>query len=299
MSGQLKETRNRISSVKSTQQITKAMKLVAAAKLRKAQERIVKMRPYATKLYDILGNLVAASEGEIAIAQAQERPVEKVLLIALTSDRGLCGAFNANIAKLVKKTLAEKYRSQYEQGNVTVLTVGKKGYDFLKRENLQFNTDYIDLFTRLSFDNSAEAANYVMQAFENQTYDAIEIVYTKFKNQIVQTAVLEPYLPIQKIEVATDATEQDNSMRPDFMFEPNLEDIVGELVPKILKTQFYRCLLDSNASEQGSRMTAMENATQNAEDLIKDLSILYNRARQAAITTEITEIVSGAAALQG
>lgn len=303
MPGQLKEVRIRMQAVKSTQQITKAMKLVAASKLRKAQDRIIKMRPYANKLYQILGNIAAGGMGDVSLDYTNERPAEKVLIVLLTSDRGLCGGFNSSMAKLAKTLIQDKYATQRANGNVTVFCIGKKGYEALKKEKgLQFNTDYLDLFTRLSFDEVAIAAQTIMTAYTNKTYDAIEVVYNQFKNQITQLATVEQYLPIQKLADEIPASGNNTSKEtaaPDFIYQPSQTAIIEELVPKILKTQFYRYLLDSNASEHGARMTAMDKATDNAEELLKELGIQYNRARQAAITTELTEIVGGASALQG
>lgn len=298
MPGQLKEVRTRIGAVKSTQQITKAMKLVAASKLRKAQERIVRMRPYANKLYEILGNIAAATEGDVSISYAKERPVENVAIVALTSDRGLCGGFNANVAKQVKQILAEKYASQRAAGKVTVYFLGKKGYDYLKKEEgLQFNRDFEHLFQDLNFEGTAVLTEKLMDAFSEGQYDVIEVAYGQFKNQITQIPTTEQFLPIQKLQ--EEGAVEKKTVAADFIFEPDRDTLIEELVPKILKTRFYRFLLDSNASEQGARMTAMDNATNNAEDLLRELKIQYNRARQAAITTELTEIVSGAAALNG
>ncbi len=302
MSGQLKEVRDRIGAVKSTQQITKAMKLVAASKLRKAQDNIIKMRPYATKLYEILGNIVAGTEGDVNIAYANERKSEKVLLVVITSNRGLCGAFNSGIAKMAQACIKEKYSEQKAAGNVEVLCIGKKGYDALKKDkSLKFNLDHIDLLNKLAFDKTATVAELIMKEFITKNYDVVEVAYSQFKNQVIQIPAVERYLPIQKIEgqKGKETTEKDSKTKPDFIFEPDKIAIIEELVPKILKTQFYRYLLDNNASEHGARMTAMDNATENAEELIRDLKIKYNRARQAAITTELTEIVAGAAALQG
>lgn len=297
MPGQLKEVRLRIQAVKSTQQITKAMKMVAASKLRKAQDRIIKMRPYANKLYSILGNIAAGGTGDINVEFTKERPVEKVLIITLTSDRGLCGGFNANVAKQVKALLADKYATHRAAGNVTILTIGKKGYESLKKEaGIQFITDYMDLFNNLTFEKVSEVAELVMGFYANKTYDVIEVAYNQFKNQITQVPVAEQFLPIQKLEQPAGAKA---SVVNDFIYQPSQKEIIEELVPKILKTQFYRYLLDSNASEHGARMTSMDKATDNAEELLKELGIQYNRARQAAITTELTEIVGGAAALQG
>jgi len=301
MSGQLKEVRDRIGSIKSTQQITKAMKLVAASKLRRAQDNIVRMRPYATKLYEILGNIVAGTEGDVNIAYANERKPEKVLLVVITSNRGLCGAFNSGIAKMAKKCVKEKYSEQQAASKIDVLCIGKKGYDALKKEKgLNFNTEHLDLLTKLAFDETAKVAEVIMQEFISKKYDAVEVAYSQFKNQVVQIPTVEQFLPIQKIEGQKGKeTETSSKLKADFIYEPDKLAIIEELVPKILKTQFYRYLLDNNASEHGARMTAMANATENAEDLIRELKIKYNRARQAAITTELTEIIAGAAALQG
>lgn len=302
MPGQLKEVRDRIVSVKSTQQITKAMKLVAASKLRKAQDRIIQMRPYSAKLYDMLRNIMAGSEGNLSSGYGAARPIQNVLIVVVSSDRGLCGGFNANMVKLVKATIEQKYKQQYEAGKITILPIGKKAYDALRKDNtLHFINKHVDLFTRLSFEEAMEASGQIMKEFADKKYDVVEVAYNQFKNQITQIPTAEQFLPIEKLEPATtnSNSESANTKRPDFIFLPNQADITDELVPKILKTRFYRFLLDSNASEHGARMTSMDNATNNAEDLLKTLGIQYNRARQAAITTELTEIVSGAAALQG
>lgn len=300
MSGQLKEIKTRIKSVSSTQQITKAMKLVSASKLRRAQDRIIKMRPYALKLNEILSNIADAAEGDVNIEYAKQRPAEKILAVLMTSDRGLCGAFNNNAGKLIAELLEEKYSQQLAAGNVTVMYIGKKGFEIFKKDkSVKHNTNYLELFGDLSFDNVSDAAEYVMNAFINKEFDRVEVAYHRFKNQIVQIAALEQFLPIQKLEAEGVADADEQKMKPDFVFEPNKEELIEELAPKILKTQFYRYLLENNASEHGARMTAMDKATENAEELIKELKIKYNRARQAAITTQIVEIVSGAAALQG
>ncbi|MEZ4885694.1 MAG: ATP synthase F1 subunit gamma [Chitinophagales bacterium] len=300
MSGQLKEIKTRIKSVGTTQQITKAMKLVSASKLRRAQDRIIKMRPYALKLNEILANIAEAAEGDVNIEYAKQRPVAKVLFVILTSDRGLCGPFNNNAGKLVTESIEEKYPQQFAAGNVSILYMGKKGFELFKKNN-QVNhiKEHINIFADLNFDNVSEVAEYVMNAFVNKEYDTVEVAYHRFKNQMVQIPAMEQFLPIQKLEAETTGQEEEKKIKPDFAFEPNKEKLIEELAPKILKTQFYRYLLENNASEHGARMTAMDNATENAEELIKDLTVKYNRARQAAITTQIVEIVSGAAALQG
>jgi ATP synthase, F1 gamma subunit len=292
MSGQLKEVRNRIKSVQSTQQITKAMKMVSAAKLRRAQEAIVQMRPYAQKLQEMLSNIVSNIEGGSSMKLAEERNVEKVLLIVITSDRGLCGAFNSNIIKLAKQLINDKYAAQYKKGNVFVWNIGKKGFESLVKGAYNANDTYKDIFHHLSFENVQAAAQAAMKAFENKEFDAVEIVYSEFKNAATQRFVTEPFLPIPK-------TEAKGTKKADFIFDPEKDTLIAELMPKILNTQLYKAVLDSHASEHGARMTAMDKASENANELLKTLRVTYNRARQAAITTELTEIVSGAAALQG
>ncbi len=293
MAGQLKEVRNRIKSVQSTQQITKAMKMVSAAKLRRAQDAIIQMRPYAKKLQEMLSNIVSNSEGESGMALAAERPVEKVLLIVITSDRGLAGAFNTNLIKLAKATIAEKYTEQHKKGNVSIWTIGKKGYEHFSKNGYKTDASYKDIFLSLTFANVQLASQAAMKAFEEKQFDVIEIVYSQFKNAATQRFEVERFLPIPKVE------KKAGAVKADFIFDPNREQLVAELMPKILNTQLYKAVLDSNASEHGARMTAMDKASENANEMLRSLKISYNRARQAAITTELTEIVSGAAALQG
>lgn len=289
MSGQLKEVRNRIKSVTSTQQITKAMKMVSAAKLRRAQDAITQMAPYSRKLQEMLSNIVSSASADMELPLAAERSVEKVLLIAITSDRGLCGAYNANVIKLTRNTIAEKYAN----ASVSILPIGKKGYEYFLKNNYKVVDNYWNVFSHLSFDAVREAAVYAQQAFLNKEYDKVEIVYSQFRNAAVQNFVSEAYLPIPKVE------KSEGDKNSDFIFEPSKETLIEELMPKILNTQVFKAVLDANASEHGARMTAMDKASENANELLRNLKITYNRARQAAITTELTEIVSGAAALQG
>ena len=293
MSGALKEVRNRIKSVQSTQQITKAMKMVSAAKLRRAQDAITQMRPYAQKLQEMLSNIVSNSDGDVNMSLATQRPIEKVLIIIVTSDRGLCGGYNSNLIKLTKLTIAEKYDTQNAKGNVTVLPIGKKGFEHFTKNGFKVVDSYWDIFTGLSFDRVQAAAKYAMDAFAAKQYDAVDLVYSEFKNAATQYFSAEQFLPVKKV---TKAANQKNA---DFIFEPDLATLIAELMPKILNTQLYKAVLDANASEHGARMTAMDKASDNASELLKSLKISYNRARQAAITTELTEIVSGAAALNG
>ncbi|MET3875901.1 ATP synthase F1 subunit gamma [Chitinophaga sp. OAE865] len=292
MSGQLKEVRNRIKSIQSGQQITKAMKMVSAAKLRRAQDAIMLMRPYAVKLQEMLQNIVSNSEGNIDTPLAAQRQVEKVLIVVITSDRGLCGAFNSNLIKTAKRVIREKYAEQFEQGQVEILPIGKKGYDHFVQNGYKVNDRFWQLFGNLTFDHVKEAAAVALQGFINGTYDAVEIVYSEFKNAATQIFVTEQFLPIAKVE-STDK----GGLKADYIFEPEKDTLIAELMPKILNTQFFKAILDSHASEHGARMTAMDKATENASELLRSLKISYNRARQAAITTELTEIVSGAAAL--
>ena len=293
MSGALKEVRNRIVSVQSTQQITKAMKMVSAAKLRRAQDAITQMRPYAQKLQEMLSNIVSGSEGDISLNLATERPVEKAMIIVVTSDRGLCGGYNSNLIKLAKAVIREKYAAQFAKGNVTILPIGKKGYENFTKTGYKVVDTYWDIFTGLSFEKVQAAAKYAMNAFANGETDAVELVYSEFKNAATQQYIAEQFLPVQK------AAETASKKNADFIFEPGKDVLITELMPKILNTQLYKAVLDGNASEHGARMTAMDKASDNANELLKSLKISYNRARQAAITTELTEIVSGAAALQG
>jgi F-type H+-transporting ATPase subunit gamma len=292
MSGALKEVRNRIKSVQSTQQITKAMKMVSAAKLRRAQDAITQMRPYAQKLQEMLGNIVSTNDGDINVALAAERPVEKVLIIVVTSDRGLCGGYNSNLIKLAKQVISDKYAAQDTKGNVQILPIGKKGYEHFTKNGFKVVDKYWDIFTGLSFNRVQTAAQYAMEAFATKQIDAVELVYSEFKNAGTQLYVDEQFLPVKKIAKTA-------GKKADFIFEPNKETLIAELMPKILNTQLFKAVLDANASEHGARMTAMDKASDNANELLKSLKISYNRARQAAITTELTEIVSGAAALNG
>ncbi|MES1215093.1 MAG: ATP synthase F1 subunit gamma [Bacteroidota bacterium] len=293
MAGQLKEVRNRIKSVQSSQQITKAMKMVSAAKLRRAQDAILQMRPYAKKLQELLSNIVSNSEGGGGMELAIERPVEKVLLIVITSDRGLAGAFNSNLIKLAKQTIKDNYSAQFAKGNVYIWSIGKKGYEALLKANYKTDATFKDIFLKLNFENVQNAAQAAMKAFQEKQFDVVEIVYSEFKNAATQRFTVERFLPIPKSEKKPGAT------KADFIYDPSKESLIAELMPKILNTQLYKAVLDSNASEHGARMTAMDKASENANEMLRSLKISYNRARQAAITTELTEIVSGAAALQG
>ncbi len=286
----LKEVKTRISSVISTQQITKAMKMVAAAKLRKSQDRIIQMRPFAKKMTGILQNLSSGnSDGDTWFSKV--RAEEKVLLVAISSDRGLCGSFNSNTIKGVLRVIQEKYSAQHDRKNVTILPIGKKAQDFFTKRGFSVHADYGSLFHGLTFEKSSEAAVYMMEAFRNGKYDKIEIVYNQFKNVATQLLIVEQFLPV--LPIKTDKRE-DN----DYIFQPSQSEIMTGLIPKSLKVQLFKTLLDSMASENGARMTAMDKANENAGEILKDLKLTYNRTRQAAITKEILEIVAGAEALK-
>ena len=296
MGANLKEVRLRIKSVKSTQQITKAMKMVSAAKLRRAQDAITRMRPYANKLNAMLTNILSNLDGDASSSFGQEREIENVMIVVVTSSRGLCGAFNTNVIKAALQTVKEKYQKQLDAGKVSVMCLGKKGFDFFKkREAYKMIDDYKDIFADLSFDNVAQVSQRLMDHFENKEFDAIEVCYGRFKNAAMQFAEAEAFLPVAKLE----KEPGESKMKADYIFEPSQEELLKHLVPSILQTQFQKYLLDTHASEHGARMTAMDKATENAEDLLKDLKITYNKARQESITSELSEIVGGAAALEG
>lgn len=282
----LKEIRNRITSVQSTMQITSAMKMVSAAKLKKAQDAITAMRPYAEKLTELLQSVSATLDGDAGGQYTAQREVNKVLIVAITSNRGLCGAFNTNVIKQVK-TVAESYAGK----QVDVFAIGKKGNDVL-RKTYPVVANRSDVFDTLTFDNVAEVANLLTDKFVSGEYDKIEIVYNQFKNAATQVVQTEQFLPLAPIE-------SEAVSAGDYIFEPSKEEIVLTLIPKSLKTQLYKSVRDSFAAEHGARMTAMHKATDNATDLRNQLKLTYNKARQAAITGEILEIVGGAEALNG
>ena len=288
----LKEVRTRIRSVKSTQQITKAMKMVAASKLRKAQDAILQLRPFTEKLSEILQNVVRSAEDSSPSPFAEIRDVERVLIVIITSDRGLCGAFNSNVIKKTLALIEEEYRSFHDSGQLYLLPIGQKGYEYFKKRGYNVIEEYSQLFTRLSFDNVKEAADSAMDSFLNRELDKVVLVYNEFKNVATQILCVEQFLPL-----TADAEENEQNMTADYIFEPSKSDIKRDLIPQSLRIQFYKAVLESNASEHGARMTAMEIATENADEILSDLQILYNRTRQAAITKEILDIVGGAEAL--
>jgi F-type H+-transporting ATPase subunit gamma len=291
----LKVIRIRIASVKSTRQITSAMKMVSAAKLRKAQDKIVRLRPYANKLYEILVGLSQSlQDSEIENIYGRVSPPDKVLIVVITSNRGLCGAFNTNVIKETKMIISEKYSEQYRNGNLRLLTIGKKGYDYFRKQKVNILQEQNSLFNDLTFDNVSRVVEQVMSSFASGEFDRIELIYNQFKNAAVQNLTREMFLPVVSVPVG-----KVKAVPVDYIYEPDRESIIKELIPKSLKIQFYKAILDSFVAEHGARMTAMHKATDNATSMIRDLTLQYNKARQATITNQILEVVSGAEALKG
>ncbi len=294
----LKEVRERIKSVKNTQQITKAMKMVSASKLRRAQMAITQMRPYADKLNSMLKNILSNLEGNATTSFGDERTIDNACVVVVTSNKGLCGAFNTNVIKAAVATIEKKYAAHRAAGKLTILPIGKKGNAYFKKRytDCPIIQDHVLLFDDLSFDNVATVSQSLMDAFEGKTYDSVHVAYGRFRNAAVQFPECVQFLPVEKLEAEKGSS---NKHKADYIFEPNKVDLLNHLVPSILQTQFQKFLLDTHASEHGARMTAMDAATENAEDLVKELKISYNKARQEAITKELSEIVGGAAALAG
>ncbi|MEZ5198019.1 MAG: ATP synthase F1 subunit gamma [Bacteroidales bacterium] len=293
----LKEVRTRIASVKSTQQITSAMKMVAASKLRRAQNAILQMRPYAAKLKEILQNLSASLDaGDDSSVYSEQREPDKILLVAVSSNRGLCGAFNANVIKKTNLLIHETYKSQYQTGNLSLITIGKKVSEYYSKRKYNVLETHDELFDQLTFENVSELTVRIMELFKQNKFDKVDIVYNQFKNAATQVLNAEQFLPVEPV-VLDEANKSTSNV--DYIFQPDKQEIVLDLIPKSLKVQFYKAILDSNAAEHGARMTAMHQATDNAQELLKSLNLAYNKARQAAITNEILEIVSGAEALKG
>ncbi|TVR80371.1 MAG: ATP synthase F1 subunit gamma [Saprospirales bacterium] len=298
MGANLKEVRERIASVNSTQQITKAMKMVSAAKLRKAQDAITRLRPYSQKLEEMMAKLLAGLEGDTSTVYNQKRNVDQVLMVIVTSNRGLCGAFNSNIIKAAVAKIESDYAEERNSGKLVLACIGKRGYDYFKNRyrKVKVVNDYVDLFSNLSFENVSNLTKLIMWRFEQEKYDVVDIVYGSFKNAGVQLPVVEQFLPVEVIQ-ATEANENEDDFNADYIIEPSKEELVKEMVPTILQIQFQKCLLDTHAAEHAARMTAMDKATENANELLKDLKIHYNKARQESITGELLEIVAGADAL--
>jgi F-type H+-transporting ATPase subunit gamma len=290
----LKEVKNRITSVISTQQITKAMKMVAAAKLRRSQERITQIRPFAQKLASLFKNLSAAQDGDSDSWFSVQREPKNILIVAISSDRGLCGSFNSNIFKGVARLVEEKYKNEYAKGHVTILPIGRKANEYFSKRKVTVISDHAALFSNLTFESASHVADAIMNDFRNGKFDKVELVYNEFKNVATQILRAEQFLPVLP------PVEEPGNKAPavDYIYQPDQETIISGLIPKSLKVQLFKALLDSNAAENGARMTAMDKATENAGELLKQLRLTYNRTRQAAITKEILEIVGGAEALK-
>lgn len=282
----LKEIRNRITSVGSTMQITSAMKMVSAAKLKRAQDAILQMRPYANKLTELLVNLSSSLDSSEGGDFSVNREIKNVLLIPITSNRGLCGGFNANI---IKQTIS-LINNDYNDKTVSVISIGKKSSEYFRNNNYNVISSHDDIFSDLTYDSVAKIAEDIMQSYLDLKYDKVVLVYNQFKNAATQNVMSENYLPVE-------SPEEEGAVIGDYIFEPEKKEIIEQLIPKSLKTQLFKAVLDSHASEHGARMTAMHKATDNASELKKDLTLSYNKARQAAITAEILEIVGGAEAL--
>jgi len=298
VSGKLKEVRERIKSINSTQQITSAMKMVSAAKLKKAQDSIVQLRPYAFRLNQMLINILSNLEGDVNTKLGVERDVEKVLVVVVTSNRGLCGAFNSNIIKVAEKSMKTEFKAQYDSNNLDVMCIGKKGCEYFKKHHPKLNVidTYTDAFSDLSHSSVNKISDLLMKGFEGGKYDMVKVAFARFKNAAVQFSEFEQFLPVPKLEVSNDDVAKYKS---NYIFEPDKETLLETLVPSIMHTTFQRYLLDTNASEHGARMTAMENATENAREMLGELKLEFNKARQEAITKELLEIISGATALEG
>jgi len=298
MSGKLKEVRERISSVKSTMQITNAMKMVSAAKLRKAQQAITDLRPYADRLNKMMVNILSNLDGDASTAFGKSREVNKAAVVVVTSNRGLCGAFNSNVVKEAIKVLDGELKDLVASKNVTIYNVGKKGFDALKNryDRSLFNGDYVNLFSDLGYENVATASTDLMNQFIAGDVDKVYVCYGRFKNPAVQYPECAQFLPVPKLEVKSD--DKKSGKKADYIFEPSKEELLEQLIPSILQTSFQKYCLDTHASEHGARMTAMDSATENANELLGELKINYNKARQESITNEILEIVGGAAALE-
>ena len=298
MSGQLKEVRERIKSVNSTQQITKAMKMVSAANLRRAQQAITELRPYANKLDAMLRNILGNLDGDASTPFAKVREVKKAAIVVVTSNRGLAGAFNTNIIKQAIEKIDGEFSELHKEGNLEIIAIGKKSNDALKKRygKEKVNSEFADVFFDLRFENVSRVSQYLMESFKAGTFDKVIVCYSQFKNAGMQFPIAVNFLPVDKEKVQLGVAPK---KKANYLFEPNEVELMEELVPTILQTTFQKFVLDTHASEHGARMTAMDKATENAEELIKELKINYNKARQEAITKELSEIVGGAAALGG
>ncbi len=297
----LKDIRNRIKTVKSTQQVTKAMKMVAAAKLRRAQDRMLQLRPYASKLREIIGNVIAAVDAEDIPSRLVEQRdnIQNVLVVHVTSNRGLAGPFNANINKAALAFLQENHADLVAEGKVQFMCLGRKGFDFFRKRGFPVNGKNFDVFQNLSFGTVNEVVDVAFGKFLSGEVDRVYVSFNEFKNVMSQIRRVESFLPLSVESLNTGNPAQEGGLQSDYLYEPGQEVILSELIPKALRIQLFRAVLESNAAEQGARMVAMDKATENAEELLKSLRISYNKARQASITKEILEIVAGANALEG
>ncbi|RMG27865.1 MAG: ATP synthase F1 subunit gamma [Bacteroidetes bacterium] len=296
----LKDIRNRIKSVKSTQQVTKAMKMVAAAKLKRAQDRIIQLRPYAAKLREIIGNVTSVLSAEdIPSDLVKPREIKNVLIVLVTSNRGLCGPFNTNIIKEAAQFADNTYAREKAQGRLHFLCIGRKGHEYFKKRGYQVLGENRDVFTNLTFETVNQVIEEIFEGYRSGKFDKVHLVYNEFKNVMQQNRKVETFLPLAAEEMKANGEEAETKeLKSDYIFEPGREEILEELIPKALRLQVFRAVLESNAAEQGARMVAMDTATENANELLKELRISYNKARQAAITKEILEIASGANALE-
>ncbi|MEI6122400.1 MAG: ATP synthase F1 subunit gamma [Bacteroidota bacterium] len=291
----LKEVRIRIASVNTTKQVTSAMKMVSAAKLRRAQGAIQKLRPYANKLNELLSNLSASADVSDDVVYFKTRKIKKTLLVIITSNRGLCGAFNANVLKAAMVHINANHAERNQNGGLDIITIGKKATEFLGKRKFSVVENHDSIYENLTYERTSQLALKLMDLYATGVYDNIEIIYNQFKNAVTQILTIEQFLPITKLV----AKESKLKRTPDYIFEPSKDEILKDLVPKTLKLQIYKALIDSWASEQGARMSAMQKASDNADELLKSLRLSYNKARQASITREIIEIVSGVNALKG
>jgi F-type H+-transporting ATPase subunit gamma len=292
----LRDIRNRIESIKNTQQITKAMQMVAAAKLRKAQNRIIATRPYASKMKEVVGRLVKTSQGDNVLLSKPEK-TERVLFIVIGSDRGLCGGFNNNLFKVVEDRIQSRFSDYQKHGNLSLICLGRKAANYFVKRNYKLLKTFPGFFDELAFARASEIMKDVINTFKSGDFQEVYLAYNEFKSVIAQTRVVEPVLPIDP-KTLVGKSEHDEAENLDYIFEPDAESILNELLPLHLNMQLWKAVLESNAAEQGARMTAMDNATENAKELERELRLEYNQARQSAITTEISEIVSGAQALE-
>lgn len=291
----LRDIRNRIESIKNTRQITKAMKMVAAAKLRKAQNRIIETRPYASKMKEVAARLVKNSSEKHELLRKPET-TDNVLFIVIGSDRGLCGAFNNNLFKVVKKAIEEDYAEYKEEGRLSLVCVGRKAIKHFGKRNYHIIAEYPNFFEELEFAKASGIMKKVIKQFNSGRFDEVKLAYNEFKSVIAQERIVEPVLPIEP--EALIGEEEGDMVQKEYIYEPDADKILEKLLPSHLNLQLWKAILESNAAEQGARMTAMDNATENANELQEDLELEYNRARQSAITTEISEIISGAQALE-